>query len=258
MNNRFHFSVKWVVGGLLLTLALALGRGEWRNERLAVEIASLRNTMNGAAHLRAEHSRLAAAQPSSSDWNALRANRAALERVRTQLAELRARPTRPPATPPARPPAAAPVPPPVPVTAWRNAGRGTPEAALETTVWAASQGNIDVMAQSMFLTEQTKAKAQRLLERLRLSSPIEASTPEQLVALLTVKDVPLGSMQMLSQTPSDPQAAAISVRLTAPDGSSKVTRLTLRHIGGEWRIMVPEAAVDKYALQLTGPSAPKT
>ena len=258
MSNRFDSSFKRLMGVLLVALTFVLGRGAWNHTRLAAEIDALQNALTEGEHLRAEHRRLAAAQPSASEWEALRADHTVLEQVRTQLAELRARPAPHPATRPTLPNAAATAPPPVPVRAWRNAGRGTPEAALETALWAANQGNIEVMAQSILLVGQTQAKAQRLFERFRPSAPVEASTPEHLVALLTVKEVPLGSMQLLSQTPSNPQMAAIRVRLTAPDGSSKVTRLTLQQTSGVWRLLVPEAAVDAYILQLTGPAAPKT
>ncbi|MBL9204640.1 MAG: hypothetical protein JNN01_06120 [Opitutaceae bacterium] len=260
MNVRLPTSARLAVGALLAALAFALGLGAWRGAQLDRELSRLRDELHAHSHLQTEHRRLRQALPSDAEWEGLRSDHTRMEEVRKQLAELRTRPAGPTALPSAAPSTApsSPSPPQVPVSVWRQAGRATPEAALYTTLWAASQGNIDIMAQSILLDERARAKAQRLIEQLRPTASLEASSPEHLIALLTVKEVPLGSLQLLSLTQPNPTLAMIRVRLTAPEGAAKVTNLTLRQTSGQWRLVVPEAAVDAYTLQLTGRSAPKT
>lgn len=256
MNARLKTTARLAVGALLATLAFALGLGAWRGSQLDREIGHLRDELHTHSHLQTDHRRLREALPSDTEWEGLRYDHIRLEELRKQLVELRSRPAGATVPPSVAPSAATPLP--VPVSAWRQTGWATPVDTLHTALWAASQGNIDIMAQSIFLDERARAKAQSLLERLRQTTSLEASTPEHLIALLTVKEVPLGSLQLLSLTQPNPKLAMIRVRLTAPEGAAKVTNLTLRQTTGEWRLVVPEGAVDAYALQLTGPSAPKT
>lgn len=256
MTTRFQTFARLAVGALLATIALALGLGAWRGAQLDRELSRLRDALHAHSHLQTEHRRLREALPSDAEWEGLRSDHTQLEELRKQLAELRTRqagPTAPPSVAPSVPAPAA-----VPVSAWRQAGWATPEAALHTALWAASQGNIDLMAQSIRLDERARTKAEGLLERLRTSPSLEASTPEHLIALLTLKEVPLGSLQLLSLTQPNPNLAMIRVRLTAPEGAAKVTNLTLQQTSRVWRLLVPEAAVDAYILQLTGPASPKT
>jgi hypothetical protein len=140
---------------------------------------------------------------------------------------------------------------------WRNVGRATPEAALETALWAAAGGDVAEFANSLtFIPDGSERAATALLESL---SPLEREryrTPGGLIAALTIPDVPTGSVevrewgdrhsfQMMEQ-------ASVSVLLSSTDGKSKVVTLNMIQLPDGWKLAVLKGAVDKYAAQLKG------
>ena len=246
-------AIKWaVIGGLAAALTLALVLREQRTDQLRDELGSLRNRHQELIRLRAENHRLVAVEPSASELESLRADHVALERLRAEIAPLRTRATA--STDAKAKSATAAISPILPAAQWSNAGRATPSAAFETALWAASGGDIDTLAQSMILEADARAKAAVLLEGLPEAGRAEYRSPERLVALLTAKDVPMGSMQVLGQAQQGPEKVKMVVRLQQTDGSAKTTSLTLRQDAGEWRLVVPPSVVDKYAAMLKGAS----
>jgi hypothetical protein len=138
----------------------------------------------------------------------------------------------------------------VPVSAWRNAGRATPEAALETALWAAATGEVDALAQLLLLEPDARQRAQALLDRLPESARAQYATPERLIALLTAKQIPLGAMQLVAAMPQGDDTRLLRVRLHSPEGWARTTSVAARGAPGDWRLVVPGPAVDRLAAQL--------
>lgn len=244
-------AIKWVViGGLAVALTLSLVLRGQRTAQLRDELDLMRARHRQLAQLREENHRLAAAEPSASELESLRADHVALERLRAEIAPLRARAMA--STDAKTKSATTAISPILSAAQWSNAGRATPSAAFETALWAASGGDIDTLAQSMILEADARAKAAVLLEGLPEASRAEYRSPERLVALLTAKDVPMGSMQVIGQAQQGAEKVRMVVRLQQTDGSAKTTSLMLRQDAGEWRLVVPPSVVDKYAAMLKG------
>jgi len=76
------------------------------------------------------------------------------------------------------------------------------------------------------------------------------ASAEELVAFMTAKDVTLDGARIItfsSQSDGKPTAA---VQLRNAAGSVRQVHLDLRKTGAGWRLVVPEAAVERYAKQL--------
>jgi hypothetical protein len=233
-------------GAVVIATVLAFRQHALHERRAAVEDA--REQQRRCELLRAEQLALRQAQPSPGELDALRTDRAAIDALRAEVRALRDRRG-------SAPPAAAMVPekpacPLVPVSAWKNAGHATPEATLETALWAAATGDVDALAQLLLLEPDARQRAQALLDRLPDAARAQYTTPERLVALLTAKQVPLGAMQLVATMPQGPETRLLRVRLHSPEGWARTTSVAARGAAGDWRLVVPGPAVDRLAAQL--------
>jgi hypothetical protein len=144
----------------------------------------------------------------------------------------------------------------IPARGWKNAGQTTPEAAFETALWASAGGDVDALTGLISLDAGARTKAQEIFARLPASLQQEMVTPERLVALLTARDVPLGSAQILGQYET-PLETKLSAQLLDPEGNSKEVLFSLRQENEHWRLVVPGSAVEKYAAWLQTPAPTK-
>lgn len=140
---------------------------------------------------------------------------------------------------------------------WSNAGLASPQAALETALWAAAGGDVTQLAATLaFFDEKTKAKAQALLDGLPPAERGRYQTPEGLVAALTIPQVPSGgeasvaSWSEVDRPDGKEKLQSVGLRVSGSDGASKRTVLLLRSAGDGWRLLVSSGAVDKLAAQL--------
>lgn len=189
------------------------------------------------------------------DEAALAAARDALARAEAQLAEA-ARASAPPA------PSAGAVPPfsagvLMPARAWQNAGNGSPEAALQTVLWAGAGGDITTLAQHLrYMTPQAQSAAEALYREVP-EAAAKYRSPLELVAAMTVPDIPLASARVRAwqdATPSARPGADVSVRVAHLElyssATPKTSTLLFIKEGGGWKLMLPEQAVARYAAQL--------
>lgn len=240
------------VGIAVLTLGLASGLALQRQRvlQLRAEAALLAGERQELARLQQEHERLAAAQPSAEDWAAWRAaetERAVLEAELTGGTKSKPSPRAAPAM--AEIVSAEPV----PASAWSNAGRATPEATLETALWAAASGEVETLAEALQLEPEVHAQAQKLLASLPPASRMAYGTPERLVALLTAREIPIGTMQLVGRMERAPDEVLLRVRLQQPDGSAITKSLAARQQGRMWQLVVPATAITRFEAILRGP-----
>ena len=243
-------AVRWTAIGLLAVgfAAAWIARGA-RVNGVRDEVEFQRARQREVVRLKSENLQLATAQPSTEELQTLRSDHAAVERLRRELNELR---TRTQASPRATDQTAAGSPPITKPGDWKNMGAASPAAALETALWAACGGDLDTLARSLTLEPAAQAKAMALLDGLPATSRSEYRSPERLVALLAAKDVPMGGIQMIAQARQGADQAMMRVRLYQTDGSAKSTSLVLRQAAGEWRLVVPESAIERYSAMLNG------
>lgn len=198
----------------------------------------------------------AAARERAEELDRVLAERATVARLREELAALRqraaapatAREARAPA--PARPSLVGNV---LVFSLWQNAGRATPEAALETGLWASVNGDIDTLTGLLLFDAEARNEAAALFAGLPAALQQEFVSPERLVAVLAAKDVPLGSATILNHYTVAKDTKAL-VQIFDADNKHRMALLSLRPDEGGWRFVVPANAVKRYAAWLRAPA----
>lgn len=263
---------KIIVTLVILAVGAAVAAG-WRSgqataARLLAEREGLRRQHGELARLQAEHGRLR----DTLDEAMRRAARREAEAARAL----------PPA--PVEPPVVA-----VPTrlvpgewaasSTWANRGQATAPAAVETMLWAAAGGDVASLAALLELEDATRSKAADLLARLSADVRSAFGSPEQLIAIATVKNIPVTEAQVAWFNEIDADHAVVGLMLGhaetepateatggstgdrgepppgRPDRStSKLAYLTLRRAAsGDWRLVVPATAVDRIARKMGAP-----
>ena len=168
-----------------------------------------------------------------------------------------------------------------PHTVWRNRGRATPTATLETTLWAAAGGDLATLKNGLVLDDTVRAQAEAIRSKLPASSQSLYASPEELVAALATISTPLGDAQLVWQQQSDQNNAAMCVFLKstettnapgatpmsnlveknpppAPANSKTKTVYLNLHRSEEcgWQLVVPKTALAKMMRGFVPPTAP--
>lgn len=154
---------------------------------------------------------------------------------------------------------------------WADRGQATASAAVETALWAAAGGDVHALAGLLELDGPTRVKAAELLARLPADAQQAFGSPEGLIAIATMKAIPLTEAQVVWFNETAPDSAVMGLFLgkeesestassdgpaesrppaLADSGASKLTFLTLRRTGFTWRLVVPPAAIDQIASKL--------
>lgn len=160
---------------------------------------------------------------------------------------------------------------------WTNRGQATAPAAVETALWAAAGGDVSALATLLDLDEATRKKAADLLARLPADARSAFGSPEQMIAIATVKNIPVTEAQVTWFNEVDADHAVVGLLMgSAEDGVaaestrgqtegagappmlsdqrlSKLSYLTLRRAPSGWRLMVPAAAVERIGQELGAP-----
>jgi len=235
-----------IAGGVIALVFQRETEGELRNQLVLQREQSLK--LN---RLREENRRLVAAQVTEEQLSALRGDRVALKRLRSEIDALKNRAKESPRSAASikSVPAAF-----IAACDWRNVGDATPAAALQTALWAAAGGDLETLTRMLFLDAKVKAQAGLLFAGLPEAVRQQYGSAERLIALLTAKDVPLGAMQPLEEKPFGPDDVAIAVRLQNPEGKTRDLALTAHRTDDGWRLQVPASALRKYVNALQNPT----
>lgn len=260
--------LSWLMVGLLAGLAggVLVQQRSARGALLA-EIAALREQERTAAELRQRNERLAAVQPSSGELERLRADRAALGRLQEEVAALRqtgkaressreVKPTTQNLDTAGRLSARQRV----PTEQFANKGWKTPLEAFETFVWSATNGDVDTLAEALVFDPRWAQQVEALWSGLSPATRAEYRSVERLFAALTIRDVPLGTAQLMHESQLKPGEHTLpgpghAFMITTLTGADKATRrvgMYFRPSESGWQLLVPGAAVAKYRDQLVG------
>lgn len=256
MNRPLRF-----LGLLTLLGVLIAGGWAWQQRMttaLRDELARRKRADTEDKNLEAEHAGLLARQVRPEELARRRAEREAWTTLAGEIATLRGRLE-------AKKPAVLASPSPVQarslkeasltVGEWRNVGQKNPAAAFETVLWAAASGEVQELAAGLELDASTRDAAAVIFNRLPPALQREVGTPEQLVALLTARDVPLGSAWILGQFDMRPDETRLVAQLADPEGKKRDLLFTLREREGRWRLVVPSQVMTKYTAFLQGKPA---
>jgi hypothetical protein len=220
-----------------------------------LSVAELRQERAAAAELRldalaaeAENRRLAGLLPADAELGRLRATAAEVAKREAEVFALRRDLARPEELTPGSDRFA--VGATVPAGDWRNAGAATPAAALETVLWAAAGGDVAAFAGRLQLGKDSRAAAEALQATLPETMRVHGRTPEELVAFLALRDVPLGAATVRRWYDADAASQQVTVELAAPDGVTKETNLVFARANDGWKLSVTEPVVARYAAML--------
>lgn len=141
----------------------------------------------------------------------------------------------------------------VPLSEWKNAGRDTPQAGIETALWAAAGGELDTLAGSLGFTASARQKADALFASMSEATRQQYGSPEKLLALMISKDAAaVSGMQVLGQKEITPDDVAMRVRMANEEGKTKDQNFLLHHANDGWRLTLTDDAVNKFAAQVKG------
>jgi len=143
-----------------------------------------------------------------------------------------------------------------PASAWKNQGQATPEAAVETMLWAAAGGDLSTLKNTLALAPDTQSKATDLLASLPATASQPFASPEDLMALLMAGNVPLDSAQVVAKQINQDGQVIEYLRLKDSDGRTRPVFLTLQKLSDSWRLTVPVSALDQMAKGQAGSSVP--
>jgi hypothetical protein len=224
------------------------------------ELIRLRRDDAELARLRAAREALGRARLPASELETLRADRAALARLRSEIEALKVEAEKKSRPAPAEPPPGS------LVNFSRPAGRATPHAVLATALWSARSQNLDTLAETLWLEPAARTRADRLLGRLgEMQSPLLAETgsPEKLVAWFTARSFgPGASLRVMQEKRADDGNVSLAVVIDYVDEIAgkrwSVGRdLKVQREGNQWKLVVPESAVQGYAASVEGPRLKK-
>ncbi|MBI2511666.1 MAG: hypothetical protein HYV96_06800 [Opitutae bacterium] len=124
---------------------------------------------------------------------------------------------------------------------WRNAGAATPEAALESFVWAATRGATDELGRLLAVDEAGRAKIADAFAQLSEEARATYGTPEGMLATLIAVQVPqdlsaIGAVNSLNLSNGD---IALRTRTERGGAIAKDAVLVFRLTGGRWQLVVP-------------------
>ena len=141
---------------------------------------------------------------------------------------------------------------------FQNVGRGTPEAAIQTLMWAALKGDEPTLVASLALSDDAREKALQVLAHLPESARAKYPAPENLAALVVTDQIlRADAVQIVSATPVDAQHAIVNVRLAGTDGEEKIP--TELGVDG-WKVTIPKKLISALYQRLNPPApapAPK-
>lgn len=210
--------------GLVVGAVLAAGvMGAWVESRAVAgataQLAAARPTTRSVA--------AAAPVPAAADGSA----GAELARLRARIAELKSRP------------AGVVEADMIPRSEWRYVGYATPQAALETFLWASTTGAYDQLAQSFVFGDSTKRRADAFFDALPESVRAVYGTPERMYAPY-VFSLPSGAragadrvdaIEPLDVIPGTfPNEVRMRYWVRRSDGSQHTTELPFERVGGRW------------------------
>jgi hypothetical protein len=237
-------NISRVVSIGMLLLAVALGGAWWLQwqaaAELRAELALLRNENNELARLRAENRRLRAAQVSEAELSALRSDHAAVARLRAEIEKLRDDVDR-------RARAVGQQDAPIPAREWKNAGRATPAAAVETLLWMASRHATDELAATLSIDPQVRPMVDQFFAALPEAVRARYGSLERMIVDFVTRDLPLAAMQTIAERPSDADHTLLVVRLQGEAGNSRDMSVPLVRQADGWRPAVQPDLVQRIA-----------
>ncbi|MSU66376.1 MAG: hypothetical protein EXS38_09815 [Opitutus sp.] len=221
--------------------------------RLTARIDNLRLGNRALGHTREEHERLRRREPFPDELLSLRRDAAELAGLRREMADreqFTATGGRSAAVT-----AGGTVPFPeaqwVPAASWKNVGRATAQAALQTVLWAAAAGEPSALREVLGFSSNAPGAAKKLgasqPELPRASDPESEGRP---VARLAGQ-IGAAAVQLLAEQNQGFDHTVVYLAVKSAGGEIKAIYLQLHRDASGWRVMVPTHVLEKARSEST-------
>ncbi len=141
-----------------------------------------------------------------------------------------------------------------PLRALANAGVATPFAALESSIWARYNGDVDTLAKMITFTPDGRDAATKLWALLPANIQSQFATPEQFAALFLVDGFPSDVAGYMvtgdRQNGPTPNDWLVQIQLQRVDGSSIDGAAALEQVSGHWMLLLGANGIRKLANSL--------
>jgi hypothetical protein len=237
----------WRVLAVMILVVVTGLAWQCQAERILREqLAAVCSQRDERLQLQEQNRRLAAVMVSPEEMRLLRAERAILERLRFDIEALRQAGKQSPSAAGAgggeRPDAAS--------LAASQSQPATPEAAMTTALLAASFGDLEALGAILQPTPAALAQAEALL--LGLPPEIrQRYSAGSLIALAVASEFPVDGFRMVGGRRLD-REAQLTIAYPSSSGEPVRTQLSLRQVGDSWRLVVPPAPVERFAVTIRG------
>jgi hypothetical protein len=141
----------------------------------------------------------------------------------------------------------------IPANELKNLGKATPDAAVQTTLWAASGGDVDVLANGITFTPAGRAKADAWFASLSDNTRQQYGSAEKIIALMVAKEgAGLSGMQVLGQKEISATDVGVRVRIANNEGQTKDDNFIMHRTNDGWRMLLSDTVVQKFANKIGG------
>jgi hypothetical protein len=130
---------------------------------------------------------------------------------------------------------------------FRNAGRATPSAAIQTLVWASLIGDNQALTGALSVSGAARDKAEALLARLPAAVREKYPSAESLAAIAVTGEMMKGNaLELPGYTLADASHSILQIRTQ----NGKEAKLPMQLGAGGWQLVVPDRAIDAIARRL--------
>jgi RNA polymerase sigma factor (sigma-70 family) len=126
----------------------------------------------------------------------------------------------------------------LPLRAWVNAGRATPEAALETLLFAGAKGDLDLIVSGIELGAQFGERLQLDLPAGKRGQP--NASERHLAQMMATSTGSIRDMQITGRVEVDSDTIALRAHLEPVDGLAKDREFRFRRSSDGWRMLVDQ------------------
>ena len=143
----------------------------------------------------------------------------------------------------------------IPATDWAYVGRATPEAAIQSVVWAASHGDVDRLASLLTFGPDERAQAEAMFSQLPPEAQANYGSAQKVVATLLAGNFPKDAVAVtIVESHQWDMDAAVSMDVGHTAGATAMRNNTFRFRRGDdgWQHLVPSTVLAGYVKMLQG------
>lgn len=134
------------------------------------------------------------------------------------------------------------------------AGNETPEAVLDSVIWAAKAGNVETLARLIAFDSTGRAKALELFHGLPPDVQKDYGRPENVYATLVAANIPLGLTQatVIHEENDGIERVTLAMRLQRHNDAWHNAQFAFQRSGGTWQLVIPDGMVEKFGAAING------